>query len=201
MLHLLPIRLVLWLFALLIATAIVAAFYIGWLGQGDVLQQAARVIRWSSTLAIAAIVVLHTAWRWLPGVQLTLFPYLGGRWRGVVRFQGQTSLEHREVDLQIKHTLFGLKLLLESEESISWILVVHAEKHPDFAHFRLYYVYLNERKEGIVGASARYRGVAVIRVHWDSQPELHGDCFTETNRKGTLQLKRAEATPWWKLWR
>jgi hypothetical protein len=49
------------------------------------------------------------------------------------------------------HTLFGIRLLLESSESTFWTLVVHAERNTDFERYRLYYVYLNERKEGVPG--------------------------------------------------
>jgi hypothetical protein len=201
MLHLLPIRLVLQAVAALAATAILAGTYAGWVGEGDTLRDAATVIRWSSSLAIAVIALLYAGWRWVPAVERFIFPYLGGRWSGVVKFQGGNGPDHRDVCLEVKHTLFGLKFLLDSNESTSHTLVVHAERNPDFERYRLYYVYLNERKEGVAGAGLHYRGIAVLRVECGSRLALHGDYFTDTHRSGTLHLTRDAANPWWNWWR
>lgn len=201
MLHLLPIRLILATLAVLIAVAVLAASYMGWVGRGNAANDAVMVIRWSSALAVIAIVLLHVTWRWLTPVQSFIFPYLGGSWVGVVRFQSDEGPDQRSVRLEVKHTLLGLKLLLESEESVSSTLVVHAERNPDFERFRLYYVYLNERKEGVTSSGVRYRGLAVLRIKAGTQIALLGDYFTETNRHGTLELARAASTSWWKLWR
>lgn len=201
MLHLLPIRMVLRVVAALVALAIFAASYAGWVGQGGAVHDMTVVTRLSSSLATAAIVLLYVYWRWIPAVQLLIFPYLGGRWSGVLHFTAGRGPEHRDVRLEIKHTLFAIKLLLDSNESTSSTLVVHAERNPYFQRYRIYYVYLNERKEGVPGAGERYRGLAVLRVEWGAQPELQGDYFTETNRSGTLHLRRDEGHPWWKLWR
>jgi SMODS-associating 2TM, beta-strand rich effector domain len=201
MLHLLPVRLVLQVFAVLVAITVVAASYAGWVGKGDPVHDMAIVIRWSSGLATAAIVLLFISWRWVQPVQRLIFPYLGGRWSGVLRFDAGRGPSHRDVRLEIKHTLFGIRLLLDSDESTSSTLVVHAERNPDFQRYRIYYVYLNERKEGVPGAGDRYRGLAVLRVEWGPQPELQGNYFTEANRSGTLHLKQDERYPWWKLWR
>jgi hypothetical protein len=200
MLHLLPIRLVLQLFAGLVAVAVLAASYGGWVGQGDVVRDMAIVSRWSSAVAITAIALLFVLWRWLPPVQLLIFPYLGGRWSGVLRFQGD-NLGHRDIRLEIKHTLLTIKLLLDSDESTSSTLVVHAERNPDFQRYRVYYVYLNERKEGVPGAGDRYRGLAILRVEWGPDPKLLGNYFTEVGRSGRLDLRRDYRHPWWKLWR
>jgi SMODS-associating 2TM, beta-strand rich effector domain len=77
--------------------------------------------------------------------------------------------------MEIKHTLFDLRLLLDSKQSSSRTLVVQAERDPDFARYRLYYVYLNERRDGFENAGVRYRGLAVMSVKPASQPELHGN--------------------------
>jgi hypothetical protein len=200
MLHLLPIRLFLAGFAALVGFTVLAAVYGGWLG-GDALRDASGVVRWSSTVAISSIALFYAAWRWFPGLQSLIFPYLGGQWAGTVRFQGPNGPDHRHVSLEIKHTLFGFRLLLDSHESTSRTLVVQAERDPDFDRFRLYYVYLNERKEGRPGGGQRYRGLAILRITWSSRPELEGDYFTETHRRGTLHLTRRSATPRWKIWR
>ncbi|MGC2042080.1 hypothetical protein, partial [Paraburkholderia caledonica] len=61
-------------------------------------------------------------------------------------------------------------------------------------------VYLNERKEGVEGSGARYRGLAVLRVD-TAQRQLHGDYFTETHRRGKFSLDYKKPTIWWKIWR
>ena len=101
-------------------------------------------------------------------VQRWIFPYLGGRWSGFVKFQGPQGPEQRDVTLEVKHTLFGLRLILDSAESTSRTLVVQAERDKDFDRYRLYYVYLNERKEGAAGVHNRYRGLAIMRVEWSA---------------------------------
>ena len=175
--------------------------YAGWIGGGHVMHDAALLLRWSSTIGAEVIVVLFGAWRWIAPVQRFIFPYLGGRWSGIVQFQGDLGPDQRDVMLEIKHTLFGLRLMLDSKESTSWTLVVHAERHQDFERYRLYYVYLNERKEGIASAGERYRGLAVMRVVWGIPLQLNGDYFTDTHRRGTLHLSFDAPHPWWKLWR
>jgi hypothetical protein len=201
MLHLLPIRLVLRTFAALAGLSVLAASYAGLVGTGDIVRDLTILSRWSATLAIAVIALLYVLWRWVPVVQIAIFPYLGGRWSGVVRFDTEHGPDERAVELEIKHTLFAMRLLLDSRESTSSTLVVHAERDPDFQRFRIYYAYLNERKEGVPGAGERYRGLAILRVDWGSHPQLQGNYFTEVHRRGTLHLTLDAAHPWWKLWR
>jgi SMODS-associating 2TM, beta-strand rich effector domain len=201
MLHLLPIRFVLQALATATAVIIFAAFYYGWIGPANGEHSAFLMIRWSSGIVVVCVAVLHLLWRWLPPVGRWIFPYLGGSWSGTIQFQNDNGQGMRDVVLEIKHTLFALKLLLESNESISWTLAVHAERSPDFERYRMYYVYLNERKEGTLGGGERYRGLAVLRFVPGTNPELRGDYFTDTHRRGTLQLRLEKPTPWWRLWR
>jgi hypothetical protein len=201
MLHLLPIRLILWVFAAFVALMVLAAVYMGIAGDEALFQDAAAAVRWSSSLATGIIVLLYASWRWIPPVQNMIFPYLGGEWSGILNYEGKNGPGERDVTLEVKHTLFGLHLMLDSKESTSWTLAVHAERHPDFDRYRLYYVYLNERKEGVAGAGERYRELAVMRVKPGKRMELQGDYFTDTHRRGTLHLARIKRTPRWKLWR
>jgi hypothetical protein len=89
-------------------------------------------------------------------MQLFIFPYLGGRWSGVLRFNAGRGPEHRDVRLEIKHPLFGIQLLLDSNESTSSTLVVHAERNPDFQRYRIYIMFIstNGKKAFRVQASA-----------------------------------------------
>lgn len=201
MLHLLPIRILTVAFAAAVGLLILAAFDVGQLDAGQTLRSAQLVVRWASSLSLGALVLLYAGWRWLPTIQAAIFPYLGGRWEGSVHFGENQSSRSKPVTMEAKHTLFGIKFLLDSDESSSLTLAVHAEKDPDFDRYRLFYVYLNRRKEGVIGGGQLYRGLAVVRWVEGSQPALEGDYFTETHRRGTLHLRRVEKTPFWKLWR
>jgi hypothetical protein len=201
MLHLWPIRWILTLAFTLVGFAVLSAVYAGWIGRADLIADSSTLLRWSSIAAFVTLVLLFAVWRWVPAVQQLIFPYLGGRWTGYVEFQGADGPERRTVALEVKHTPLGIRLLLDSKESVSWTLLVHAERNPDFERYRLYYVYLNERKEGFENAGVRYRGLAIIRVERGARPKLHGTYFTETDRRGTLHLTLNALHPWWKLWR
>jgi|SRR5579883_1030562 len=200
MAHLIPIRRLLQAIAIAVGLALLVAVYGGAIGNGDGLRDASTTIRIATMVSAIAVGVLWVSWRWFPPLQRSIFPYLGGFWAGVIEFGSDDSLEQRSVNLEVKHTLLSLKFLLESAESTSWTLVVHANKDADFNRCRVYYVYLNERKEGVLGAGERYRGLAVLRVEHGRRLSLLGNYFTETNRRGTLRLSRRNAHPWWKLW-
>jgi hypothetical protein len=103
--------------------------------------------------------------------------------------------------MDVRHTPFGLKLILDSKESVSWTLSVQADRNPDFERFRLFYIYLNERKEGVAGARERYRGVAIMRVEPSAPFKLFGDYFTETDRQGRMELTAERLHSWWQIWR
>ncbi|MAM37663.1 MAG: hypothetical protein CL949_03960 [Erythrobacter sp.] len=202
MLHLLPIRLLLTVFAGAVVVVVCLGFYVELFAPDDPLDALPRLARWASGLSIGAIVALYALWRWVPAIQLAIFPYLGGSWAGEVRYFDENGVEKaKPVEMEAKHTLFGIRLLLESDESSSETLAVHAEKNPDFDRYRLFYIYLNRRHEGVKGAGEAYRGLAIVRWTKGSIPVLEGDYFTETERRGRLLLKRTKTNPAWKLWR
>jgi predicted pore-forming effector associated with SMODS systems len=201
MLHLLPIRWLVRIALTVFALAVLSAVYAGRIGSGEFAHDASLIFSWSSIAAGALIVLLYAAWRWVPLVQRLIFPYLGGRWSGYIRYEANGAPHDIDVTMEIKHTLFGLRMLLDSRQSTSITLAVHAERDPDFERYRLYYVYLNERKDGFENAGARYRGLAVISVTKESKLCLHGNYFTDADRRGTLHLTIVRFHPWWKLWR
>jgi hypothetical protein len=201
MMHLLPIRWMLRIALGAVGLAMVAATYAGWVGSGKATRDAALVVSWSSIAAISLIILFFAVWRWIPPLQRAIFPYLGGRWTGYLEFEVKKDLERREVTLEVKHTLFGLRLLLDTKESSSWTLSVLAERDPDFPRYRLFYAYVNERKDGFVNAGERYRGLAVMRLELGAPAALHGSYFTDARRSGTLHLNLTQRNPWWMLWR
>jgi len=197
MLHLLPIRLILCAFVLVAAASVALTFT----GHSATLASLSTLVRWSGSLVTIGTIVLFAAWRWIAPLQQSVFPYLGGTWSGVIEFDDKGKSQSRDVQLEIKHLLTRISMILDSNESNSRTLVVHAEKDRDFARYRLYYVYLNERKEGVAGGGERYRGLAILRIEQTSPLQMVGDYFTETDRKGALKLTRVTANQWWKLWR
>jgi len=201
MLHLLPIRYLLAAVVGLVALAVLASVYAGAVGTGDPAADVRWVVRWASVAALALIVVAYAAWRWIGKVQSLTFPYLGGEWAGDLEFRGRAGAGTRKVTLAVSHTLLRIKLVLESDESTSRTLVVQADRDPGINRDRLYYVYLNERKEGVAGSGDRYRGLAILRVDVSKGLALHGDYFTERQGSGTLSLTRRRGHPWWALWK
>lgn len=201
MLHLLPLRYLLTVIVVLIASAVLAAVYAGAVGTGDALADVKSIIRLAPSIALVLMFLPYLAWRWVPSLQRAIFPYLGGEWAGELQFQSQKGPQTREVTLTINHTLFRVVLILDSAESTSRTLVVHVDRDAGINRDRLYYVYLNERKEGVPGAGDRYRGLAVLRVEISNCLALHGDYFTERRGSGKLKLSRRRCHPWWALWK
>jgi hypothetical protein len=144
---------------------------------------------------------LYFLWRFVPAVQALIFPYLGGHWSGHLRFTGRRGSGKRNVTLTVDHTPLSLKMVLNSDESFSKTLAVHAERDQEAMRKRLYYVYLNERKEGVSGAGETYRGLAIMRVESDKGLKLHGNYFTEKGQSGILTLSRNVAHPFWSFWK
>jgi hypothetical protein len=201
MLHLLPIKRILSFCFAAGALAVLASLYLGWAPQDDWYESAKSIIRWSGSAALAAPIIFYFLWRFIPQFQAKIFPYLGGRWSGQLHFSGVHGEGERHVTLLVNHTLLSLNLVLMTDESLSRTLVVHAEYDQEVLRKRLYYVYLNERKEGITGGAQSYRGLAIMRVDDDSKLVLHGDYFTDQGQSGTLTLSRTAANPIWTFWK
>lgn len=202
MLNLLPIRLLLTVIIVLISVVVLAAVHAGMIGSGDAFGDFGSILRWSSPAALMLMLVPYLAWRWTPRVQEAVFPYLGGEWIGELRFHGPNGAGDREVSLVVNHSLLKTVMILDSDESTSRTLVVHAERDSGTERDRLYYVYLNERKEGVRGAGEQYRGLAVLRVEIAAGSTfLLGDYFTERQSTGTLKLTLQRHHPWWKFWK
>jgi hypothetical protein len=201
MLHLLPMRRLLAVIVGLVALTVLAAVYGGVVGRGNALDDVRWIIQTASISAVLLTLLPYAVWRWVPRLQRVTFPYLGGDWSGKLEFHGPGGAGTREVTLTIRHSLLKVVLILDSAESTSRTLVVHAERDRGLNRDRLYYVYLNERKEGLPGAGDRYRGLAVLRVEISHHAILHGDYFTERQSAGKLQLQRRRPNPWWVLWK
>jgi hypothetical protein len=201
MLHLLPIRRLLTAIIALAGTMVLAAVYAGVIGTGDAFNDVKWIIRWSSTSAFVMMLAPYAIWRWTPSLQHLTFPYLGGDWVGRLEFQGPNGNGTRQVTITINHSLLNIVLILDTTEATSRTLVAHAERDAGIKRDRLYYVYLNERKEGVRGAGERYRGLAILRVEMGRQAVLSGDYFTELQGRGKLRVRRQRPHPWWAVWK
>ncbi len=196
MLHLLPLRP---LFTC--AIALTAFFMLLIFAVEDPLAKISRITAYAGLATLAFIVLSSAMWRWFALLQSMTFPYLGGKWTGQVKFGSASNQQTRDVDLTVSHTLFSLRLILNSKESTSETLVVHAERNRNLDRIRLYYVYLNQRKEGFSNSGRSYRGVAILRVEEARPLRMLGDYFTELQRSGTIELQHIEGRPWWMLWK
>jgi hypothetical protein len=149
---------------------------------------------------ILLALIPYLSWRWFKSIQSFVFPYLGGHWSGELKFDGKDGPETRAAALEIRHSILSIELILESLESTSRTVVVYAQRDKGINRDRLYYTYLNERKEGVAGAGERYYGLAILRAEASGCPTLYGDYFTEHHRNGTLHLTRTQTRPWWHVW-
>ena len=181
MMHLLPIRPFIATITILVVLALLVQGIVPYGGWEKLLLD----IRWLYLLVISIPIILCAFWRWYSKFRTFIFPYLGGQWTGSIEFQGSHGCGTRNVSLRINHTLFTIKLLLESEESTSRTLSVYANRDPGINRNLLYYVFQNERKEGIPNEKTNYRGLAVLRLDAENS-RLLGDYFTE--QKGSGQL-------------
>lgn len=201
MLNLLRVRYLLTAIVSLIALTTLGAAYAGIIGTGDALAEVITIFRLAPTVALILIVLPYTAWRWMPSLQRAIFPYLGGEWAGELEFESKCGTETRPVTLIINHSLLRILLILDSAESTSRTLIVQVDRDSLINRDRLYYVYLNERKEGVAGAGQHYRGLAVLRVEMSSSPTLYGDYFTEQQSRGKIKVERKIRHPWWAIWK
>ncbi|ODA68719.1 hypothetical protein A7A08_00551 [Methyloligella halotolerans] len=200
MLNLLPVKIIVTVLLILAGLWVVLATYAGMVGSKGLLADTLLIVRVASSAALIITAIAFAAWRWLPFVQRAIFPYLGGRWNGTLYYDGQRGKGRTQVTLRIRHTLLKIELILDSKESTSRTLAVQARRDAGLNQDHLYYVYSNERKEGVLNAGSRYRGLAIMLVEAGASPKLQGSYFAENSNNGTLRLKRQEPNPWWCIW-
>jgi hypothetical protein len=145
----------------------------------------------------ASLCALYIAWRAVPLFQRSTFPYLGGRWTGVLRYGAPDQQDLREAVLVIKHGLSGMSLVLDSRESESTTLAVVATRDPTSTRFHVYYVFENRRKPAFTkpGYPVVYRGVAIMSLRFDGGMQLSGEYFTDQPTRGIAEFK-LEKSSW-----
>jgi hypothetical protein len=175
--------------ALVVAT-ILFVVAIGWMAPTDgVIGAQITALRWAPFVPIVFLFVLYWAWRKVELLQEITFPYLGGDWNGVLRYETHDGKNgERPARLVIRHDFFGLHMRLLTAESASRTLAVATTRDPTFGDFRLYYVFEVTRISG-VGADKVYRGTAVVQVDLKNAT-LSGDYFTEHKSTGHISFER-----------
>lgn len=201
MLHLLPLSNLIRALIFVISAPLLIAVAAGYIGTENASIFGLAIIRYSYIATLAVVAFVAGLWRWSAHVQALIFPYLGGEWAGEVEFVSSTGRETRPVTLQINHNIAAISLLLKSAESDSRTLSVHAARDRDVQYDRLYYVYRNERREGVLNAGYSYRGTAILGVHGAKPLRLEGNYFTEEARHGLLRLQQVRRHPAWAIWK
>ncbi|WP_170332310.1 hypothetical protein [Ruegeria arenilitoris] len=200
MLHLLPFKI---LFIVLVAGAmslVMLMVYWGVFGN-SVVNDFMWIMKLVSYGTTGLPLVLYLAWRWVPQVQSSIFPYLGGVWEGTLSYDGKNGQGERPITLTINQSPFYVSLILDSEESVSKTLSAQADRDANVNRDRIYYVFENERKEGAKNPGVKYRGLAILGVTAGKQLTLAADYFTETKSTGQLHLRNHSPHPWWSLWK
>lgn len=155
----------------------------------------------SSLIVIVGVVVSALAWRFLPLVQEAHFPYLGGSWEGQLIYMSPSGEKNKPVSLEIRHNLFEIDILLETDESISKTLTASAEKRKGFARFRLFHVYESERKEGVADAGVSHRGTTIFAIPSITTEVIEAEYYTEKQRTGKITMSRVRENSQWFFWR
>jgi hypothetical protein len=212
MLHLLPLR-SLGRFALTVTVlGVVAVIVIGSTVPGTGLTQAMTILRWVLSVEAVAALVIFYCWHRIPGLtKRWLFPHIDGSWDGALHFKRKVPKSEDQVSrviedsrlasLYIHQSLNKLRLILETEESTSETLVVHAERDPDFSRFRLFYIFENRSRDGLPNTARSYRGTAVMEVAPGRPTILNGTYFTDQGSEGTFRFERCKpAYRGWRSW-
>jgi|SRR5882724_5050288 len=138
----------------------------------------------------AVFSALWLVWRFFGPAQRATFPFVGGHWKGHLRFGPGDAQEFREADLTISQKLLRIDLALETRESVSHSLAVVPKRDPTGTQYHIYYVFENRRKPEFCkpGLPIVYRGVAILRLSLGSQPQLNGEYFTDQPTNGVAEF-------------
>lgn len=200
MLHLLPFRILTIFLIGGTVSFVLLLVHLGVYGR-NVVDDFSSMMRFLSLGGTTLPIAFYLLWRWVPPVQRAIFPYLGGVWKGELSYDGANGQGRRDITLTVNQSPFQLSLILDSKESVSRTLSVQADRDHGTSRDRLYYVFQNERKEGVPNPGTKYRGLAVLGVDGQVKLTLAGDYFTENRSTGQLHLRSRKPHPWWTLWK
>lgn len=209
MLHLLPLRFIGRLALAVTVLGVLALIVIDSPEAGSDLATAMTIVRWAlGAEAIAAFLFYHL-WPYIPGLTARwLFPHIDGSWDGHLHFKrkqqsagGRSKVVldgFKDASLYVHQSLTKVRLILETDESTSETLVVHAERDPDFSRFKLFYIFENRSRDGRPNTARSYRGTAIMEIPPGRPATLNGTYFTDQGSEGTFKFERRlpENTGW-----
>ncbi len=200
MLHLLPLRSIVRIALGVTVLAVMVVFIFGQSTTGSGFTTATSVLRWVLGAEAILAILIYYLWHRLPGLTARwLFPHIDGSWDGSLQFvlpddvadgEAAEKTGRREANLHVHQTLVNIRLILETDESTSETLVVHAGRDPDFSRFRLFYIFENKSRDGLPNTARSYRGTAVMEVPPGRPDELRGTYFTDQGSEGTFLFER-----------
>jgi len=197
MLHLLPGRIILRLFATINVALLLVIVY--WLNSSSSSLEVIKYLSLSiTTLDIIAFLVSVYFWRWLwkfiPILSEIYFPDINGIWQGEIIFDSNSgNLQNRELEAKarIKQNLWEINIDLCSTTSTSYTLVAYPTR--EAGNCKLYYIYQNTSKNP---EYPEYKGTAILNVKLEAKPmELSGQYYTIRGSKGRIELKRISLNP------
>lgn len=160
------------------------------------------VVRWVLGVEAGVAFIVYYGWHYFPGLtQRWIYPHIDGTWNGTIRYVHQGEFGEKDAVLHISQTLVKIRLVLETDESVSETLVVRPERDPDFSRFRLFYIYENRQRDGLPNNGRSYRGTALIELGPGKPSSLVGTYFTDQRGTGTIEFTRcAPSRKWYSGW-
>jgi hypothetical protein len=153
--------------------------------------------------AVIALIVYY-GWHYFPGMtQRWIYPHIEDTWDGTINYFHEGKHGRKEAVLHVSQSLVRIRLVLETDESVSETLVVRPERDSDFSRFRLFYIYENRQRDGLPNNGRSYRGTALIELGPGKPSCLVGTYFTDQRGTGTIEFRRRrDARKWyWGWWR
>ena len=194
MIHLLPIRKILTIFAAL--NILVFLFLLFILGSQSLSIEVVRYISISITILdvvffLVSIYFWRKIWEIFPVFSEIYFPDINGIWQGKIIFE--SNLQEKELDakVRIKQNLWQINIDLCSTTSKSYTLVAYPKI--EAGNYKLYYLYHNTPKKP---EHPEYKGTAILNVKTETKPmEFNGQYYTIRGTKGRIELKQISLNP------
>lgn len=164
------------------------------------------ILRWVLLAETALALVIFYCWHRIPGLtERWLFPHIDDSWDGNLKFKrklpasdgGEAKIveDRKCATLHVHQSLKKIRLILETDESTSETLVVHAARDEDFSRFKLFYIFENRSRDGLPNNGRSYRGTAVMEIEPGRPDVLNGTYFTDQGSEGTFRFNRRPPTP------
>ena len=194
MYHLLPIRRLFGIFALvhIILLLLVTFIFKPNASPFELLRYSSLVIFILDVLVLVTSTLLwRRLWKRVPLLSDHYFPDLNGIWQGNIAFESNLEPRSLEAKVRIRQNLWSIHIDLCSETSKSSTLVAYPTT--ESGNKILYYIYNNVSKTPSFGD---YKGTSVLSVDTkSSSSRLNGHYFTARGTKGRIELERVSSDP------